>query len=223
MNFFKSAALVSIVPFALLACGNPKSDSEATAITNNVPQASLTHDNKVLRIMYKGDTHFLSAEDLSVYLLDHPCAELRPNMPKDDNVAVKKFTMFKVNNIAGTPTTGHIALVAHLDSCIEMGVDAVFVIKPSVNGAEPGLEYVHIAKIRGGSNVPPTTGTYAFSDVSNVSFAQSGKLLVTHGDASGSSARLVFGNPTGTAPIGQYERCELINRGESGVLCPWAN
>jgi hypothetical protein len=223
MKFFKSAALVSLVPFALLSCGSSNSEADISAVPAPFATATLINNNKTVRIVYKGKTRDIHAQNLSVYLYDHPCANVRPGMPKNGTVKAQFFTSVKVNNIAGTPTSGHVAVGINLDYCALVGVGAAAVIKPKADGSAPAIQFVQIAKIRGGNNVPPATGTYAFNDVSSVAFAQSGKLLVNHVDAAGSSARIVVGNPAGTAPIGKYERCEVIELGESGALCPWAN
>jgi hypothetical protein len=160
-----------------------------------------------LNLMAYGNTLTLTPDDFQVQVLDAVnCAELRPE-PEQQFVGRLFFDTVSVD-----PQTGNVAVGVLLDECVEMQVSAVFVIDP-----QPGAYALYRVAVPGDRRLPDEFSTFPLGSISNLGYLGE-QLLIQHGDASGSSALLVFS--TDDHPAGRYRGCVVTRTREGTGLCP---
>ncbi|NEQ42842.1 MAG: hypothetical protein F6K00_04470 [Leptolyngbya sp. SIOISBB] len=156
-----------------------------------------------------GERYPIDIQDWTIAILDSfDCATY-------DLVAERDLS---AQRILGTPVvnpqTGDVAVPVLLEECIEVQKSAVFVVDPQ--GYQSHALYR--LQVPGDRPLPHEFSSYALSSISGLHYWEE-TLLVSHGDASGAGAMMIF--TASHTPAGSYAGCAVTQPGEgAGSLCP---
>ncbi|MBW4652930.1 MAG: hypothetical protein KME20_07880 [Kaiparowitsia implicata GSE-PSE-MK54-09C] len=182
--------------------------TESTETATELPAVSLSADRTQLSLTYLGTTHTINASSLNLRVLDAVDCDRLELAPEQILTGQWFFP-----SIAIDQNTGNVALPALLRECAGTQVGAVFVIDP-----QPGAYAIYRVQVPGDRPLPDEFSTFPLSSITDVGYLGS-DLLVKHGDASGSTALLVFAQQP-TIPVGRYVGCVYTIEEEGRRLCP---
>ncbi len=183
----------------------PASETCAVAQATPLPEAAIVADGTQLRIQSPGGTQTINVANLNVELVNAlDCAN-------SQTVERKVFSgeRFVRDTVAIDPNTGNIAVGVLLQECIETQFSAVFIIQPQ--GESYTATPVQVPSQR---PLPSNISSNWLNSLSDVGYFD-GSLLVTHSDASGSKALIVFKPSTTAVPV--FAGCVHLDQGESNL------
>lgn len=193
--------------------------ASAGAIALSLPQMSIaggqragtrvqiSEDGTQLQLVSEGRSQTIAADSLNVRVLNGlNCEKLQ--IEPEQVLNGQRFHP----SVGIDPQTGNAAVGVILQECVETQLSAVFVIDPQGSG-----HALYRVQVPGANVLQDEFTTYPLRDLINIGYLGS-DLLVKHGDASGSSAILVF-TPSNT-PAGQYAGCVYTAIEEGRSLCP---
>ncbi len=210
MNPIKLAPILATFTTSLLISTTAIAQVNLTRVPRRFPTAQIVENGTKLRINYGRKTQTIKASSLSIRVLDAlNCEQVKvsPQQRLSGQLFVKGAISFNRE-------TGNLAVGVLLQECLETQVSAVFVLQPQKTWASYAIYRVQVP---GKRPLPNEFSSYPFSSITNLGYFGE-KLLVEHGDASGTQAMLVF-NPSRT-PAGKYTGCIVTNQGEGTRLCP---
>ena len=202
-----TAAISGTLLTAHLSSGLPAANSQPVA---DIPTVTVTESGTSLTLNWpSGDRTPIDIQDWTIAILDSfDCATYELVAERD----------LSAQRILGTPTvnpqTGDVAVPVLLEECVDVQKSAVFIIDPQ----GPQSHALYRLQVPGDRPLPHEFSSYALSSISGLHYWDN-TLLVSHGDASGADAMMVF--PAGNTPAGQYAGCVVTQPGEgAGSLCP---
>lgn len=187
-----------------LTQGSPPANLNASAIPESV---EIVSDGTQLQWEWQGETYSINVNELNVRLMDSVNRETYNQVEK-----VMNGQRFIRDSISVDPKTGNIAVGVVLDYFAATSFSAVFIIAP-----QPGAYAIYRVQVPGAKPLPDEFSTYSLDTIDYVRFLE-GDLLIKHGDASGTTALLVF-KPANTPAI-DYAGCVDLESGESRSVCP---
>ena len=169
-----------------------------------IPQVEVFSRGRKLRIYGGGKLDIVDITRINILILDSfDCSQFKQ---VDEQELYGKFI---VGEPVVNPETKDIAVAVVLSECVEIQQSAVFII-----GGKGGY---YRLQVPGKRSLPHEFSSYALSSIYKLDYSH-GNLLVTHGDASGGTAMLVF--KPGKNPAGQFAGCVELDQGENPILCP---
>lgn len=195
-------ALGLIAP--VLLASTPSTPSDASDASTSV---ALGEGGTHVDITAHGRTFTLTPDDFQARVLDAVnCQEARLE-PEQTLTGTRFFP-----SVAVDAQTGNVAVGVLLQECYETQVSAVFVVDPQPSGYS-----LHRVPVSGPHPLPDEVSTYPLNSIVGLGYLNR-ELLIQQGDASGSSALLVY-STTGD-PAGVYRGCVYTEAGEGQRLCP---
>ncbi|MEM1292667.1 MAG: hypothetical protein AAGH67_14460 [Cyanobacteria bacterium P01_H01_bin.162] len=202
-----TAAIAGTLLAAYLSGGLPAAESQPVA---DIPTVTVTDSGTSLTLNWpSGDRSSIDIQDWTIAILDSfDCATYELVVERD----------LSAQRILGTPTvnpqTGDVAVPVLLEECVDVQKSAVFIIDPQ----GPQSHALYRLQVPGDRPLPHEFSSYALSSINGLHYWDH-TLLVSHGDASGAGAMMVF--PAGNTPAGRYAGCVVTLLGEgAGSLCP---
>jgi len=186
------------------AQGSPPASLNVSAIPESV---EIVSDGTQLQWEWQGETYSINVNELNVRLMNSVDPETYNPVEK-----VMRGQRFVRDSISVDPKTGNIAVGVVLDYFAATNFSAVFIIDP-----QPGAYAIYRVQVPGSQPLPDEFSTYSLDTIGYVRFLD-GDLLIKHGDASGTTALLVF-KPANT-PAMDYAGCVDLQIGESRSVCP---
>ncbi|MEQ8962631.1 MAG: hypothetical protein RLP02_32765 [Coleofasciculus sp. C2-GNP5-27] len=186
------------------AQGAPPANLNASAIPEAV---KIVSDGTQLQWEWQGETYSINVNELNVRLMDS--VDPATYNPTEKVMTGQRFVR---DSISVDPETGNIAVGVVLDYFAATNFSAVFIIDP-----QPGAYAIYRVQVPGSQPLPDEFSTYSLDTIDYVRFLD-GDLLIKHGDASGTTALLVF-KPANT-PAMDYSGCVDLQIGESRSVCP---
>jgi len=187
-----------------IAQGSPPASLNAPTIPESV---EIVSDGTQLQWEWQGETYSINVNELNVRLMNSVDPETYNPVEK-----LMRGQRFVRDSISVDPQTGNIAVGVVLDYFAATNFSAVFIIDP-----QPGAYAIYPVQVPGSQPLPDEFSTYSLDTIGYVRFLD-GDLLIKHGDASGTTALLVF-KPANT-PAMDYAGCVDLEIGESRSVCP---
>jgi hypothetical protein len=235
LQFISSAVVVASVCGLVSACGSNSqvgNQGEEGSSTEAVPAPFPVVTTPTIggvanvRVVYKGITRNYPVSFFKAYLLDSPCGS--NSLPMQPNPGIRSGSFIsatKVNTIAGTPTSGHVAVAINFEYCVASTYTGVFALQPSPTGNHV-WKVVKLPRQRPVSNAPltlppasPLNHTYSVDTVTSMAFTTLGKLKINLANPPGSTGFYIYTNTvTANNPVGTFQFCtSTLNAG--GPIC----
>ena len=202
-----TTAIAGTLLAAHLSSGLPTAESQPVA---DIPTVNVNDSGTSLTLNWPtGDRTPIDIQNWTISILDSfDCATYELVAERD----------LSAQRILGTPTvnpqTGDVAVPVLLEECVDVQKSAVFIIHPQ----GPQSHALYRLQVPGDRPLPHEFSSYALSSISGLHYWDN-TLLISHGDASGADAMMVF--PPANTPAGQYAGCVVTQPGEgAGSLCP---
>ncbi len=198
-----AATLISAEPETTLPTDFPEDSPEDSPTV--LPTFVLSPDRSQISLTYLGSTQTIDASGLMVRVLDAVDCDRMELAPEQILTGQWFFP-----SIAIDQNTGNVALPVMLRECAGTQVSTVFLLDPPYA--------IYRAQVPGDRPLPDEFSTFPLNSITDVGYLGS-DLLVKHGDASGSTALLVFAQQP-TTPVGRYVGCVYTLEEEGRRLCP---
>lgn len=173
-----------------------------------IPKIRVNPDNALspqLVVERGGKTYTFNAQDLRAEVMGSI------NCQKMERVDRQNLTVtnFMRDQVSVNPQTGDIAIGVILQYCALTQESAVVLLQPKADGSYQSA----MLQVPGKQALPSNTATYPLGYIKGVRYTN-GNLMVSHGNAAGAEAELVFRS-------GEFASCRVTGAGEgTGNLCP---